>query len=86
MLRPEGETGPDGPSMGSRIVPHAEEHFRAQQGTVLNTVPEFDRYVPSIYFTEHQSEIIKKLFGADLKVTLTRFEQLFGELNALLPE
>jgi hypothetical protein len=26
------------------------------------------------------------LFGADLKVTLTRFEKLFTELNALLPE
>lgn len=82
----KGKQALTAPPMGSRIIPHAEEHFRAQQGTVLNTVPEFDRYVPSIYFTEHQSEIIKKLFGADLKVTLTRFEQLFGELNALLPE
>ena len=82
----KGKQALTAPPTGLRIVTHAEKHFSAQQGTVMNTVPEFDRYIPSVYFTEHQSEIIKKLFGADLKVTLTRFEQLFGELNALLPE
>jgi energy-coupling factor transporter ATP-binding protein EcfA2 len=82
----KGKQALTAPPMGLRIVAHAEKHFGAQQGTVMNTVPEFDRYIPSVYFTEHQSEIIKKLFGADLKVTLTRFEQLFAELNALLPE
>ncbi len=67
---------------GSRIVNHITERFGKQS----ETVPEFDRYVPAVYFTEHQSDIIKKLFGADLKVILTRFEQLFSDLNALLPE
>ncbi|KIO48177.1 ATP-dependent endonuclease [Nitrosospira sp. NpAV] len=71
---------------GSRIVNHTIERFRAQPETVPGTVTEFDRYVPAVYFTEHQSDIIKKLFGADLKVTLGRFEQLFSDLNALLPE
>ncbi|PTR10848.1 putative ATP-dependent endonuclease of OLD family [Nitrosospira sp. Nsp5] len=71
---------------GSRIVTHTTERFRTQPETALNTAPEFDRYVPAVYFTEHQSDIVKKLFGADLKVTLTRFEQLFSDLNALLPE
>ncbi|ARO87853.1 ATP-dependent endonuclease [Nitrosospira lacus] len=70
---------------GSRIVDHTAERFRTQAETVPGTAPEFDRYVPAVHFTEHQSDIIKKLFGADLKVTLTRFEQLFSDLNALLP-
>jgi predicted ATPase len=82
----KGKQALSAPPMGSRIVKHAKQHFSGQQGTVMNAVPEFDRYLPSVYFTEHQSEIIKKLFGADLKITLTRFEQLFGELNALLSE
>ena len=71
---------------GTRIVVYAEEHFRTQQDVVPGVNPKFDRYAPAVYFTEHQSEIIKKLFGADLKATLTRFEKLFTELNALLPE
>ncbi|MEO5654893.1 MAG: AAA family ATPase [Nitrosospira sp.] len=71
---------------GVRIVAYAEEHFFTHQDVVPGVIPKFDRYAPAVYFTEHQSEIIKKLFGADLKVTLTRFEKLFTELNALLPE
>jgi hypothetical protein len=71
---------------GTSIVVYAEEHFRTHQDVVPGVIPKFDRYAPAVYFTEHQSEIIKKLFGADLKVTLTRFEKLFTELNALLPE
>lgn len=81
----KGKQALTAPPMSLRIVEHAKKHFSAQ-GTVQNALSVFDRYLPAVYFTEHQSEIIKKLFGADLKVTLTRFEQLFGELNALLQE
>jgi predicted ATP-dependent endonuclease of OLD family len=65
---------------GSRIVKHAEDHFR----TLPDTVPEFDHYTPAVYFTEHQSDILKKLPEAELEAVIARFEKLFSDLNALL--
>ncbi len=65
---------------GSRVIKHAENHFRM----LPDTVPEFDHYTPAVYFTEHQSSILKKLPDAELEAVIARFEKLFSDLNALL--
>ena len=66
---------PDGAPV--RVVQEVEEHFK----TLPNTVEEYDHYAPSVYLVEHSTEFSDQIEGA----TLDGFENLFKELNVLLP-
>jgi predicted ATP-dependent endonuclease of OLD family len=70
------------PAAGARVLKHTEDIFR----TLPATIPEFNHYAPASYLTEHRSAILKKVPTPDLDAALTRFEQLFTDVNALLPK
>ncbi len=70
------------PPAGSRVLKHVEDHFR----TLPATVPEFNHYPPASYLTEHRGAVLKKVAGAEVDAALTRFEKLFADANALLPQ
>ena len=61
-----------------RVVKEIEDHFRV----LPPSVPEFDHYSPSVFLTEHVEEG-RQLPG--IEQALGRFENLFKDLNALLP-
>ena len=60
------------------ILEEIKQHFR----TVATDGPEFDHLSPAVYLMEHESDF-SELDG--LEETLGRFEQLFKDLNDLLP-
>ena len=48
------------------------------------TYPEFDHYRPSTFLVENAADLRDTL--PDLDKALDRFEELFKDLNALLPD
>jgi hypothetical protein len=76
----KGKQAVTSPPFVSRIVKHVEDHFR----TLPETVPEFDHYASAVYFTEHLSNIVKKVMDEDFETVCFRFEKLFRDLNVLL--
>ncbi len=60
-----------------RVTVEVETHFK----TLPGSVPEYDHFAPSVYLLSNSAE-----FTADIEdATLEAFEELFKELNALLP-
>lgn len=62
-----------------RCVKEIEDIMR-----LLADKPEFDHFLPAQYFLEHAKELAEKL--TDWDTALDRFETLFKDLNALLPD
>ena len=70
------------PPPGSQVLKHVEDHFR----TLPAVVPNFDHFSPSSYLVEHRAAFFTGRGKAGLLGALDRFEQLFNDLNALLPQ
>lgn len=69
----------DAPNGGpSRVLEEVKEHFR----TVATDVPEFDHLSPAIHLVEHESGFVTR---DGVEFALDRFEELFRQLNKLLP-
>jgi len=64
----------------TRVLEEVEERFR----TMPPTHPEFDHYTPATFLVENTAELKDTL--PDLDKALDRFEELFKDLNALLPD
>ena len=62
-----------------RVLQEVQKHF----DVLPANFPAFDHYTPSVYLTEHSAELRESLPGLD--AALDRFEALFRDLNALMP-
>lgn len=69
----------DAEAPNERVVKKVEERF----GTMPVGIPEFDHFSPSEYLIRNRDAVLKGM--PDLNQALDRFENIFKQLNAMLP-